>query len=305
MSSLRIVFSLLFTTLAAAQSGHVIHAYPVNPVFASERPAAGPSVVVARSATGAPTTWSLASEKRGANSSPVSSASRPRPSGAGPQDSGAFLFVPAVAYPAGQDADAVAVADLNGDGHPDLIVANGCLSSSNCYQSGVSVLLGNGDGTFQAPVMYESGGAYATSIAVADLNGDGHPDVVVANDCGDDCSVGAVGVLLGNGDGTFQPAVIYSTGGLSPSSVVIGDLNDDGHPDLVVANWESHLAGVLLGNGNGTFQPAVTYDAGFDPDSVVIGDVNRDGHPDLVMSNLCITENNCSFGGVSVLLGNC
>ncbi len=224
--------------------------------------------------------------------------------GQSPQDSGAFVFLPAVTYAAGQYPDGVAVADVNGDGRPDLVVANGCLTSSDCNSSAVSVLLGNGDGTFQSAVIYNTGEIDATSIAVGDLNGDGHPDIVVANGCEDGiCAHGGLSVLLGKGDGTFQSAATYSSGGTLPSSVVIGDVNGDGHSDLVVANWQSHSVGVLLGNGDGTFQAPVTYDAGFDPDSVVTGDVNGDGHPDLVLADLCLPSGDCSTGGVSVLLG--
>ena len=101
------------------------------------------------------------------------------------------------------------MADVSGDGKPDLVVAN--------RNGSVGVLLGNGDGTFQAAVTYGSGGAIASALAVADMNGDGKPDLVVANHCaGSDCANGSVGVLLNNGDGTFQPAVSYSSGGCIP-----------------------------------------------------------------------------------------
>jgi hypothetical protein len=101
---------------------------------------------------------------------------------------------------------------VNGDGKPDIVVANWCASS--CTNSGgtgsVGVLLGNGNGTFQTVVTYGSGGFDALSTAVADVNGDGKPDIVVSN-CsisGSACSgTGVIGVLLGNGDGTFQTAV--------------------------------------------------------------------------------------------------
>ena len=104
----------------------------------------------------------------------------------------------------------VALADVNGDGKPDLIVANICVSSGSCGNGTVSVLLGNGDGTFKTAVSYSSGGYYASAVAVADVNGDGIPDLLVANQCASTCSgsspvVGSVGVLLGNGDGTFHP----------------------------------------------------------------------------------------------------
>ena len=99
----------------------------------------------------------------------------------------------------------VAIEDVNGDGKPDLLVANFCQSYNGGYKGAgaVSVLLGNGDGTFQAPVSYNSGGNEALSVTVGDLNGDDKPDVVVANACqsdGSDCINGEIGVLLAAGD---------------------------------------------------------------------------------------------------------
>src|SRR5215475_1429344 len=106
---------------------------------------------------------------------------------------------------------------------------------------------------FAPPVTYRSGGRYSGSVAVADVNGDSKPDVLVGNwSCFTFlCRNGSVGVLLGNGDETFQPAVTYSSGGQSRA---VGDVNRDGKPDLLVAS--SSTVGVLLGNGDGTFQPA-------------------------------------------------
>jgi hypothetical protein len=114
------------------------------------------------------------------------------------------------------------------------------------------VLLGNGDGTFQTAVPYLSGGFGAASVAVADVDGDGKLDLVVAN-----CSAttgsctgggGTVGVLLGNGDGTFQtPAVTYPSGGATPFGVAVADLNGDSKPDIVTANCVSNTCG----GGNG------------------------------------------------------
>ncbi len=204
-------------------------------------------------------------------------------------------FRPAVVYNAGPNyVDSMAVADVNGDGTPDLLVVG---------ESGtVGVLLGNGDGTFQSPVLYRTGAITPSAIAVADLNGDGRPDLLIANECVDwmHC-VGAVGVLLGNGDGTFQPAVLYETGGPFAWSVAVADLNGDGKPDLVVANSGSHTVGVLLGNGDGTFQPAATYDAGIgNSASVAVADVNGDGKPDLLVAN----TNTGADGTLGVLLGN-
>lgn len=101
----------------------------------------------------------------------------------------------------------------------------------------VGVMLGNGDGSFQSVVLYGSGSNYAVSVEVADVNGDGKPDLVVANQCADNqCANGAVGVLTGNGDGTFQTAVTFNSGGISPSSAVVADVNRDGKPDLLAIN---------------------------------------------------------------------
>jgi hypothetical protein len=111
----------------------------------------------------------------------------------------------------------------------------------------VGVLLGNGDGTFRPAVTYGSGGFGTRSVAVADVNADGKPDLLVASECGvSGCTDGSVGVLLGNGDGTFQPAATFGSGGPSTRSVAVADVNADGKPDLLVTNDGS--VGVLLSN---------------------------------------------------------
>jgi hypothetical protein len=231
-----------------------------------------------------------------------------------PETAGQLLFFAPVNYAAGFDPTSVAIADVNGDGKPDLLVADLCRIATNCPNSGggMSVLLGNGDGTFQHAVTYDSGGVQAKSIAVADLNGDGRPDVVVANcssngpnACNGGGQNGSVGVFLGNGDGTFGAVVTYDSGGWNADSVAVADVNGDGKPDLLVANFydpskASGSVGVLLGNGNGTFQSAVTH--GLNParniSSIAVGDLNGDGKPDLVVTK------SGSPDGVGVLLGN-
>jgi Bacterial Ig-like domain (group 3)/FG-GAP-like repeat len=173
-------------------------------------------------------------------------------------------FSPAVALASGGQAPgSVAVADVNGDGKPDLLVANSnCLYIASCGLGAVGVLLGKGDGTFQPPVLYGSGGYGADSLAVADVNGDGKADLVVANLCsssGSNCpffETGIVGVLLGNGDGTFKSVLAYGSGGIGAASAAAADVNGDGRPDLLVANLGS-LVGVLL-NNSGPHTPTTT-----------------------------------------------
>jgi hypothetical protein len=226
-----------------------------------------------------------------------------------PQDSLSFLA--AAAFDSGgAGTSSVAVADLNGDGKLDLVVLSTCSLSGCSNSQQVGVLLGNGDGTFKTAVIYGSGGASLTggSVAIADVNGDGKPDIVVANSCGADrtgCQVGSVGVLLGNGDGTFKPAVAYGSGGYFDTSVVIADVNGDGRPDLLLSNncadincGSDGVVGVLLGKGHGTFQSAVTYSSGgLVANSVAVADVNGDGKPDLLVANQ-------GSNTVGVLLGN-
>lgn len=226
-------------------------------------------------------------------------------------------FRPPLTYDTiGLNAYSAALVDVNSDGHLDLVVANECQSATSC-SGAVSVLLGNADGTFQAPVNYSSGGYYAMSVAVEDVNGDGYPDVVVANLCASinpdgSCNSGSeLSVLLGNGDGSFQSPVSYSSGGNGNLSVAIGDVNADGYPDLVVTMPQSGSDGsgavaVLVGDGDGTFQPAVAFGSGgwnsWGATPAAVADVNGDGKPDVLVANECKTKACSTTGSVGVLL---
>ena len=198
-----------------------------------------------------------------------------------PSSSSIALSAPS-AFGAGTNPSALAVGDFNGDGKLDLAVANE--GSGN-----VSILLGNGNGTFQAAVDYGAG-SNPSSVAVGDFRGDGKLDLVVANDGSNNVSI-----LLGNGDGTFQAAVNYGAGS-TLFAVAVGDFNGDGKLDLAVADAVSDYVSVLLGNGDGTFKTAVQYVAGLEPIAVAVADFNGDGKLDLAVAN---DEGN----SVSILLG--
>jgi len=190
-------------------------------------------------------------------------------------------------FATGDNPVSVAIGDLNGDGRPDLAVANSGFPATNT----VSVLLGNGDGTFGSNTDFGTG-SEPSSVAIGDLNGDGRPDLAVANEQ----PPSTVSVLLGNGDGSFGTKTDFGTGA-SPHSVAIGDLNADGRPDLAVANYGTGTVSVLLGNGAGAFGAKTDFGTDSFPLSVAIGDLNGDGRPDLAVAN-------SSAGTVSVLLGN-
>src|SRR5437588_5765666 len=129
----------------------------------------------------------------------------------------------------------LAVADVNNDGNLDLLVANECGHTSGCRQGTVSVLLGNSDGTFQPQQSYFLG-IFPLEVAVADFNGDTNPDLVLDLPCGTDSSCvsnGGIGVLLGNGDGTFQSVVNYASTGSDTARVGTGFFARSKTPDVV------------------------------------------------------------------------
>ncbi len=179
----------------------------------------------------------------------------------------------------------IAVADFNGDGNLDIATAN---RSSN----DISVLFGNGNGTFAKAVNYSAGtgGPDPTSIVAADVNGDGKPDLIVA-----DIGTKSVSVFINTGTGTFHAAVVYKVGD-SPSAVAVADLNGDGSPDIAVTNSADNTVTVLFNSGSGTFTTGGTYATGTTPSDVVIADFGN-GSNDLAITNQ-------GSNNVSILMNN-
>lgn len=191
-------------------------------------------------------------------------------------------FAPPVIYQADQGPIFVSSIDVNGDGVPDLLVAN---NASN----DISVLIGNTDSTFQSAVNY-SVGLGPTSIAVGYFNGDSYIDLAVANSGSNNVSI-----LLGNGDGTFQTAVNYSVGkGTSPQAIITSIFTNSGRLDLAVANSSGGDTGagnvaILFGNGDGTFQSATNLDtAGKQP--VALAPVNLGSSPAFAAANFATDD---------------
>jgi hypothetical protein len=185
---------------------------------------------------------------------------------------------------AGQNSPvSVVVGDFNRDGHLDLATVN-----EGCCNDSISVVMGNGNGTFQAAVNYPVANANGNavngiSIVTADFNHDTYLDLATLEP---GTNGGTIAVFLNNGDGTFQAPSFYSAQGAItdpsfPMDLAEADFNKDGNPDLVFsANWRGG-AGVLLGNGDGTFGQPIWLATDVDVTGVATGDFNGDGNPDL------------------------
>jgi hypothetical protein len=180
----------------------------------------------------------------------------------------------------------VAVGDLNGDGALDIVL--GDYSSSK-----VVVLLNNGDGTFTSKSPFSVPGSNTFKVALGDLNNDGKLDLAVVYH-----NSAVVSVLMGNGNGTFGPGTNYAKGsGGGDHGLALGDVNGDGHLDIVTGNPASNSVSVLLNHGDGTFEPHTDYATGNSPADAALADVDGDGHLDILVSNL-------QSDNVSVLLGH-
>ena len=189
----------------------------------------------------------------------------------------------AISFAAGTNPVSLAAADFNLDSRIDLAVADSVGNS-------VSVLLGDGDGTF-APGVTLPVGTTPTQVVTTDFNGDGKPDIAVTNSGSNNVSV-----FTGNGDGTFSAGINYAAG-TAPTAVAVADFNNDGKADLIVANGSGGSISFIYGNGDGTLGTVATIPVGVTNSAIAAGDFNGDGNTDVA-----VTDTNT--GVVWILLGN-
>jgi hypothetical protein len=195
------------------------------------------------------------------------------------------------AYDVNTVAGPLAVADLNHDGKPDLVVAN---ESSGI----ITILFGNGDGSFQTPVSYTTP-AGVEGLVLGDFNGDGRLDIATIEQGNSTSSCYCVGILLGNGDGTFrEPSVVTPLAGF-PEALAAGHFDTNKDLDLAVTMDENNSGQVqiLLGNGDGTFRFGAIYEVSPEPQSIIAASFRANHTTDLAVGEFEGT-------GIAVLLGN-
>jgi uncharacterized protein (TIGR03437 family) len=200
----------------------------------------------------------------------------------------------------------IVTGDFNRDGKSDIAVISTNFSIGPSFSDpsqALTVFLGNGDGTFGPASYYPAGfdsiGGNSTTFVAADFNGDGVTDLVFGTNPSGANPPGSVNVMLGNGDGIFKPAVKYAVTG-PPSSLAVGDFNEDGKPDIaasVAVTGQAIEIELLLGNGDGTFRPNTGFNLpGSDLGTIAVEDFNGDGHGDLVFASRVT-------GNVTILAG--
>jgi uncharacterized protein (TIGR03437 family) len=197
-------------------------------------------------------------------------------------------FAVPVSFAAGSQPVSVDADDLNNDGNLDLAVAN-------VNSTFVSILLGNGAGSFSAAANVNLPAAgKGRAVAIADINNNAKPDLVVAIE-----SSNLLAVALGNGDGTFSAATTFTTGGNNPTEVLVEDFDGDAKADVAVTNSGNDFISLHRGNGDGTFAAAKTFGTGAGPASLDSGDLNNDKRVDIAVVNslsnsLALLLNSCA-----------
>lgn len=198
---------------------------------------------------------------------------------------GQEIFLSAVGYDIGENANFLDIGDINGDGYLDVV-------NTNTADNTMSVLLNNKDGTFNTQNIYAQAiypvGQAPLGIALGDIDNDGDLDIVEANN--DDNNFW---LFLNDGNGNFSvsPNSPYYVGD-APRDLALGDFNQDGYLDVVVSNSADDNVSVFFNDGNGSFQYQTTYDVGDFPDGLALGDVNDDGYLDIAIAN--VFSNNAS-----------
>ncbi|CAF4756532.1 unnamed protein product [Rotaria sp. Silwood1] len=189
---------------------------------------------------------------------------------------GTFAKEQLYALPVSADPRSLVIGDFNNDNISDIAVANSRKKS-------ISILLGNGNGTFAPHMSQKTIDASPVSIAVGDFNNDSRQDIVVALEYAN-----SIGIFIGIGNGSFQNQISYQMPReSSPVWVAVGDFNNDNVQDIVVTNFYGHSVGILLGYGNGSFTHVTVFSTGNSsgPCSIAIGDFNKDNRMDIVVAN--------------------
>ena len=220
-------------------------------------------------------------------------------------------FQPAQLVNGGNNPTFLAAGDFNGDGKTDLVVSGlGTLLSGG--NGNLTILLGNGDGTFRSPIPLNAG-LNPSAIAQGDFNGDGKIDIAVLDFGTFSGNNGAVDILLGNGDGTFQPPMLLNPRSIPaaiPVAIVASDFNGDGRLDLAIVSSDfnsppTSAVSIFLGNGDGTFQPPVFYDIPQIPTSLAAGDLKGNGKFDLAIASFVLNPGlPQAASSIQVLSGN-